>query len=131
MQVVTNQRNLKTLDYVGILFSVLCTIHCLFLPVLISVVPTFSHKLENEWIHFVLLAVLIPVALMSFVISKKNHKKASPLTLGIVGITFLLMAVAIDQVGLHEWESSLTLLGSVFLIIAHIFNLKYEVSTDL
>lgn len=113
-------------DVIGMLFSVTCIVHCLALPLLSSLLPTFTMSLEEEWIHLLLLALLIPVALYSFITGKRNHHRNAPLILGVMGIIILLLAIFTEDLGTRELESVLTLVGSLILILSHILNIKFK-----
>lgn len=116
----------QNLDRLGIFFSLACTIHCLGLPLLTFIMPTFTISFEQEWIHVSLLFLLIPIALFSFINSKKNHGKRMPMIYGLIGISFLIFAVLFEEKTIYYLETTLTVLGSVFLIVAHTCNLKYS-----
>jgi len=117
-----------TLDRLGILGSSICAIHCA-LPLLVSFLsPSFSSYFENEWIHYLLLVTVIPLALFSFVRSRSLHMKNSPLVLGFLGILFLVLAISVEEpfgFSLKQSELLATVLGSSILILSHFLNLKF------
>ena len=127
-QTIASKKTSKPLDLAGIIFSLACAIHCLAFPILVSLVPSLTTHLDNEWIHFGFLATLVPVALVSFVRSKKDHNNPRPLVLGVLGISLLLSAVFVEHLGVHAGETLLTVLGSITLISAHIMNMRARAS---
>jgi uncharacterized membrane protein HdeD (DUF308 family) len=111
-------------DVVGIGASVLCTIHCVLLPIVLAFAPALSHFLPgSEAIHRTLAYLLAAVGLIAFCTGYRIHRKKYVLfllILGILGVTagayagFLLPS--------HGWEVGITLVGSSFLIAAHYLN---------
>ena len=116
----------QSFDIFGIFGSVACALHCLLLPVLSSMAPTISVYFENEWIHRGLVAGLVPLAFLAFVGGYKKHGKLWLLLLGVVGVTFLLMAVGTESFDFHELEKPLTLLGSILLVVSHVLNIQFS-----
>jgi len=114
-------------DVLGILFSVACLLHCLALPLLSFIAPTLTVFLKQEWIHLLLLALLIPIALFSFINGKKRHMHNTPLVLGVTGVSFLLLAIALEGFSDINFEAIFTVCGSLMLTVAHVFNIKYKI----
>ena len=83
---------------------------------------------ENEWIHIGLLVLLVPVALISFYNSKKVHLQNKPFLFGGIGIALLVSAIlfeAILDLHIEKLEVILTTVGSILLIIGHLYNIKF------
>ena len=116
----------ETFDIVGILCSSACALHCMLMPVVISFAPSLSVFFENEWIHIGLVITLVPVALIALVRGKKSHGKSLPLALGVLGMTALWLAIALESFEIHNLETVLTVMGSFLLITAHLWNLKAQ-----
>lgn len=116
----------RALDKTGIIFSVACAVHC-SLPLILSFLgPNLSLHFENEWIHLILLIFIIPIAIISFVVGRQEHKSNAPFALGVVGMSTLILAVTAEHLfHIHEesLEFSLTLLGSLLLVAGHIYNI--------
>ena len=113
------------LDKMGIACSGACAIHCMLAPIVTLASPAMASYAENEWIHLVLLLLIVPLAVVAFHRSMKLHKKTHPSWLGGIGVGFLLSAVIFE--GLFEigkLEVALTAIGCVFLISAHILNIN-------
>lgn len=118
----------KLFDKLGIFGSGACVAHCLFIPFLALAAPSFTSFLENEWIHKGLLVGLIPISFLAFSQSKKVHKKSQPIILGVCGIALLILAIALEAIHVEfpYMEQALTTLGSICLITAHIYNMKFS-----
>jgi cation transport ATPase len=110
---------IKKLDLVGIGTSVLCTIHCIALPLFMSSLPVAGINLvENEWVDLCLIIIALFIGLISFYSGCfKKHKNKKPLMLFIIGFLFLL---------LNQFSESglLTMMASLFIITAHSWNYR-------
>ena len=119
---------MQKLDKTGIVCSGACVIHCVLSPIIALASPAIASFFENEWIHIGLLVFLIPVAIFAFTRGLTLHQKTSPVLLGSAGIVVLLMAVAFEsllEIEIEHLEVTLTIVGCIFLISAHVFNIKY------
>lgn len=115
------------LDRAGILGSAVCVAHCSLPLVLGFTGPSASSLFGNEWIHIGLLITVIPIALFSFLNTRKKVGNITPLTLGTVGVLLLITAVTAGHQMedlVPNFELTCTVLGSLVLISAHILNLK-------
>ena len=126
-QTKMNLTALNNLDKVGITCSSACAIHCLLLPIIAFTFPVLSNSLHSEWVHLGLLITLIPTALVSFTKSIKIHSRYTPITLGTIGVSLLTSAIAVEmlQIKISYLEKTLTGIGSLLLITAHIYNMIY------
>ncbi len=111
------------MDFIGFVTSMLCAIHCLCLPVVLSAMPLVGFEfMENPSMEYgiILLSFLIAsVALLKGY--TKKHKK--PLALIIVAFGFTLIVLGhLFQVG---WlEVCFTSGGAIAVSIAHLMNWK-------
>lgn len=118
------------LDRWGITLSTACGVHCLTLPVLLALLPGLGSIAGSVWVHGMLSAVLVPLALTALYRGARRHGRYRGLWLGVLGLAVTL-AVAIAEAG-HEhgpgvvhWDALLTSLsGSAMLVTAHLLNLN-------
>ena len=117
----------KFFDFCGMTLSILCVIHCIAMPILLFLVPTFAvtYLGEDEWFHQIALVVIAIAAILAFVPGFKLHKKLSPILWFAGGIFFLLFSAffAHDLIG-HEYEPIVAIMGSILLVRAHYMNHK-------
>lgn len=112
-------------DRLGIGVSGVCAIHCLFFPVIISTLPVWSFAPAiHGWAHPLFIAVLIPVVYFA---AKRSHYDKKITSMLAAGIIFVLAGWLLG----HFWlgllfETTLTVLGSVLLIIGHWFNYSHH-----
>lgn len=113
-------------DKISIGLSMACTVHCLALPVLLTMVPALaSLGLNDERFHMWMVIAVIPCSILALVQGCRKHKKY--LLVGIVtaGLTLLVLAVfAGEQVG-EVGEKVLTVVGSLFVAVGHSLNYWY------
>ena len=114
------------IDGLAISLSFLCAVHCLFMPSFIILAPSLlSISFDNEFIHYLILALAIPISIFALSKGYKAHKSLSMIFIGFLGLSILLFAVLFGNnlfggIG----EKGLTLFGSVIVASAHYRNLK-------
>ncbi len=112
-------------DVLGAWLSVLCMIHC-FLPILLVAFGAsvgLSHVAESvheEWMHVALLTPIILILAISLPKAYKRHHNRNPAILAVLGVITLTVAIIIGD----TTETVLTIIGSVFVISAHLINRK-------
>ena len=78
------------LDFLAITLSVLCAVHCLFLPLAVILSPTLLPFLsENELTHKILLLAIVPTSLVALTMGCKKHKRYTVYLYGGLGLFFL------------------------------------------
>ena len=114
------------IDGLAISLSFLCAVHCLFMPSFIILAPSLlSISFDNEFIHYLILALAIPISIFALSAGYKAHKSLSMIFIGFLGLSILLFAVLFGNnlfggIG----EKGLTLFGSFIVASAHYRNLK-------
>jgi hypothetical membrane protein len=100
-------------DKLGIIASGLCLIHCVFFPIIFSILPIFSLELE---------LFLIPISFflggVSIFDNLRKHKWLVSIILFIVGFLFLIT-------GLITTEEIYHIVGIISIMVAHIANYLY------
>ena len=110
-------------DKLAISLSAICVLHCLFMPSFLILSSWFAaFSIDNEFIHYAILTVAIPVSAFALIKGFKNHKKLSYFVYGFFGLFLLAFAVLAAGITGEIGERSLTLLGSLFVIYAHYKN---------
>lgn len=114
----------KWTHYIGVASSLLCLVHCLALPVLLVVFPTFTSidlsVIDSFW-EYVFVCMTI-VSVFTIVQVHNTHKRFSmALPLAFLGVVLLTIALYVG----HEASIYFLPTGSVLILCAHLFNLKY------
>lgn len=116
------------LDYLGISTSVLCAIHCLLPPILLSFTAVGSLPfLENEYLELVILASAGVFAAWSLIPSVKIHHHYGPLGIASLGFTLIISAHFLHSTFI---EIGMLLAGGILLSSAHFWNWKLKDSCD-
>jgi hypothetical protein len=117
-------KNLLPVEKLGVLFSVLCAIHCLTFPIVLFAAPylasSFAFSVKMEWI---LVVLSFGMALFLLFQDYQKHRKPLPLYFLALGV----MSKVIDTwVGLKsiEWIFGLSL--GIFITLAYWFNYKHK-----
>lgn len=112
-------------DRLGIGLSTLCLIHCLALPVVVSLLPMVPvPEVIHEWSHPVLAVVILPTVVQA--IRRSVHDRRIHLFLiGGFGVILAGWAIGHSVLGFVA-ETLFTLAGSVLLIVGHVLNYRHH-----
>lgn len=104
--------------------SFLCLAHCLFLPSLMVLLPTFLVlPIEDEIFHRALLVGVVPLSAFALFMGCRNHRKWSIFVWGVIGLVVLILAGVLGHDILGEvGERVATVIGSFFIIFSHYKN---------
>ena len=106
-------------DFLGMLTSFACLLHCLALPFILFFVSVGTAvNWHSGWVHSAFFAVALALAVTSLPMGFIRHRQALPLVLGGLGIILL----TIGLFALPLLETPLTLSGVVLLAGGHWFN---------
>ncbi|MBY6062731.1 MerC domain-containing protein [Pseudidiomarina sediminum] len=114
-------------DKAAIGLSFLCLLHCLLLPLLFIVVPSFAGimALNDDLFHQWMLVLVVPVSAFALVVGYRHHRNAKVFASGAVGVSFMVIAALIghDLLG-HTGEIILTIIGSLIIAFSHFRNYR-------
>lgn len=115
-------------DYFGTALSGLCVVHCLLAPALLVLGASgaFAYLAHSIELHLFFYVGVVGLAAMSFPGAYRQHKKRMPIILGSVGTVFLSVALMAEM--LYHWhlaEAIMTMIGGVFMIVAHVSNRRF------
>jgi predicted transporter len=127
-KIIDKSNKSDTSDRIGIFVSALCCIHCMALPFFVIFFPAIGNYFENEIIHTVTIALVVPIGLFSFITKIKVHKSKTPLIIGIIGMslllgTHLLHDIIPENISMYV-EVGASLIGGLSLIAAHVVNVR-------
>ncbi len=142
-------------DRLGVFASVACTVHCIAGPFLFLAVPTFAEVWSHPAAHALIALFVLPLAATVLLRGYRAHGRTWVAACAWVGVAFVLSGCVLPFVGTEaaaaesgacasccpqlvtsadgsgiagvEWPpaSIATVLGSVFLVAAHLGNLAY------
>ena len=111
-------------DKTAISLSLLCALHCLATPVLITVLPSaIALRLENEIFHLWMLIAVVPISLFALTLGCREHRNLGVAGAGTIGIALMCGAIILGDDILGPFgERALTLLGAGLVTGSHIRN---------
>ena len=130
----------QTYDFVGMVLSILCGIHCVITPILILSFPVLDDRVNSPWVHGLLIGFVGWSFYQSVYTHYKLHKSKKTLGVGVAGFLILLVVSAIevfahgDEHGHHGGAEAghhdegfvlyLAITGSILLVTSHILNIR-------
>ena len=114
----------KNSDSIGIISSFLCLIHCISLPILISVQPVTARFVDED-LHF-LEYIFLGVSLIAVYFSTRSSHVTQRMKWAFY-IIFSLFALGIFFEEQLAWLTYLAYIGSAGLIIMHIISLRHGI----
>lgn len=114
--------NSARLDRIAIVLSALCLVHCIALPLALVVGGVFGGWLGDTetQVHWLLLALALPVSAIALYRGYRRHKQALTPWLGGVGL--VLMFFGVSHLLGPTLEVVLTVIGVLLVLAAHIRN---------
>ena len=105
--------------------SIACALHCLLVPSFLIVTSgTLALSIDNEFIHWAILFLAIPISIYALVTGASNHNHYGVFLIGMAGLG-ILVATALSESFLAEtYVIIFTLAGSAFVVFAHLKNFQ-------
>jgi MerC mercury resistance protein len=111
----------KKSDNIGIISSVLCLIHCLALPLLITLLPMANQFIAEE-IHHLDYAFWVFSLIAVYYSSRQTNRRDIRYAFYIAGLLFTAGILLEDVLpGGHTWAY----MGSFCLIVTHSVNIRH------
>ena len=119
-----NNRGRRYMDTAAVVLSGVCMLHCLALPIALTILPIVNVTLLDEsTFHLIMMAVILPISVIALTIGCRQHTDKLTLFLGSVGLGVLTITAIFghDLLGLTG-ERIVTSVGGLILAAAHIQN---------
>jgi len=110
--------NTAIIDRAGVTISTLCIVHCVLLPFMMSLFPVVGVLAENEAVHKTLVFLAVLPAVFAFSSSIPSRFSVFVRGLALFGVVTLFASAFAES--LHDFETSLTVVGAFSLASAHI-----------
>ena len=112
----------RRLDRAAIFISGLCLVHCLAIPValLLGTVAGDWLLATETHVHWLLLGIAAPVSIWALGRGYRDHGNGATLALGLTGLVLMLLGVS--HLFGTRWEVTLTLIGVIAVMVAHVRN---------
>ena len=93
-------------DKLSICLSLCCILHCIALPVIILMIPSFASLwINNEKVHVVLVLFAVPISLFAMAKSLRVHHNYKCISLAVIGLSLLVGAIFMHDINFGS-ESS-------------------------
>ena len=114
------------LDRMAVAMSVVCIVHCLLTPVLVTLFPIIAGTvLADHQFHAFLLIFIVPTSGIALYLGCRRHRSGLVFSLGISGMLILSIVALLGPEGLTvTGEKIATGFGGVILASAHILNFR-------
>jgi predicted membrane protein len=111
-------------DQLGAMCSGLCIVHCLITPVILAlgVSGIVASVFTTALFHQILVIFVSLLLLLTLIQAYKKHGASLHLLMGLLGISFLITALMLNE----QYEVMLTISGGTLLITYHILNLRQQ-----
>ena len=86
-------------DKLSICLSLCCILHCIALPVIILVIPSFASLwINNENVHIILVLFAVPISLFAMAKSLRIHHDYKCISLAVIGLSLLVLAIFMHNI---------------------------------
>lgn len=112
------------LDVLALVLSGTCMVHCLALPLVITMFPILGGSLlEEDRFHALFLILVLPTSCVALIMGCRRHRDWLTGLLGAAGMAILVVAAFLghDLAG-ETGERAMTICGGLTLSAAHILN---------
>jgi Na+-driven multidrug efflux pump len=111
-------------DRLGIIASVLCFIHCVLAPVVVSLLAVGAHYLPSEEkVHRILAVCVAALGSLAIFSGYRRHRRSRVLLLMSSGLFLILVGAYLgNRLPSHLTEVAVTMTGSCLMIAGHFFN---------
>lgn len=112
-------------DKLGLSLSALCAIHCLFVPVILALLPLSPVALTIEhWLHPIFVLLIAPTI---FYAARRSHYNKKIVSLLSAGFILIIIGWLAGDYWLGElFETIVTFIGSIVLIAGHWLNYRHH-----
>ena len=114
------------MDRIAITGSAICLLHCIAMPVFLTVFPSsIATLLQDEQFHHLMVWLVIPSSFLAVFIGCSKHKDSWVLAGVVIGIVIMAFTAIFGHDVLGEsGEKIFTIMGATVLAISHIRNYK-------
>ena len=114
-------------DTCAVGFSLACAVHCLFTPVLVTVLPaSIGIPLQDEAFHLWLVVAVIPTSIIAITLGCRLHEQYVLVGFAALGVAILIFPLVLGEGVLSPAaEKGITLLGSTIVAVVHILNFRW------
>ncbi len=114
---------MRVFDLSAVTLSGLCLVHCLALPMLVSLSPLIGVLADNELAHTLFVMAAVPVSVAALAPALLRDSGRHPWTLALLaGAALALLIAGVLEWPAEAWETPLTVAGATLLAAVHLWN---------
>lgn len=119
------------LDFLGMILSFGCVIHCLLLPIIIPLLPSIGFVFGHDsYTHLILSVAISIIAVFALIPGYFKHKVQFPIVIASFGIIVIISMGVLERHTESMVITATTIVGSILVIIGHYLNHKYSCSCE-
>jgi hypothetical protein len=108
-------------DIAGVSASLLCVLHCLAMPFLITMLPALAATEHKT--HSVFAVVILLVGMLAFIPGYRKHRNKTIPAAGAAGVVMIIAVAMLPEMESEEMiETLMVVVGGLTLIAAHLRN---------
>ena len=93
-------------DKLSICLSLCCILHCIALPFVILLIPSFASLwINNEKVHVILVLFAVPISLFAMAKSLRIHHNYKCISLAFIGLSLLVGAIFMHDINFGSENS--------------------------
>lgn len=115
------------LDKLAIMLSGICLVHCLVVPIVMTLLPilSISALVDDVLFHQLVLWVVLPISALALIIGCRKHRKPLIIASGVIGLSILVVVAFLGHSVLGEtYEKVATSVGGLVLAFSHYLNYR-------
>lgn len=116
----------KVWDRLGIAFSGACVVHCILVAFMPLIFPAISAYTHSTWVHVVVGIIILFTSPLAFIPGYRKHGLTWILTTAVGGMFLILLGILLEGRFTDQVTHSISIIGSLFLVLAHIKNLQHS-----
>ncbi len=114
---------IKIIDKIGMITSFTCAIHCMLLPILVTILPYLGMAFfVNETFEIIMLLISFILAILSLCLGFKIHRNKRMFFLFSFGISFLLLGRLIHENTNNIYGLIILFCGGILISASHYIN---------
>ncbi len=118
MQTRRFERGSDHLNLYAVGMCTLCLIHCIVLPLTVTLIPIAGLISGDELVHKILVLLAAPATIWLVYKASQGDRNLVFIVTALVGLAFLLIAAFMEVIS--RYETSLTLVGATVLGFSHL-----------
>lgn len=126
MELIFDHTMKKIWDKWGIALSTACIVHCVLVALVPLLLPAAELLVHSPWVHRLFALFVMVSTPLAFIPGYRRHGVNRVLIQAGVGLILVMAGVFQDGIWSEVLTHSVSILGSVLLVWAHILNIRHS-----